>query len=154
MRATKWIWIALAAALLLAGAGLIAFLRPPPPQPIPTDAAFRAAVIPNDMLNVADPKRGELISHGCLACHNLGTGEKNKIGPNLFGVVGRGIATKEGFEYSPAFAALRGRTWTTDELYEFFRDPSAFAPGTKMTFGGLGDPQDRMDLIAFLMTLR
>lgn len=111
-------------------------------------------VIMNDMLAVADPRTGANIAKICMACHEFTKGAPNRIGPNLYGVVGRKIASAPGYQYSEAFQELKDITWTTDELYDFLRDPPTYAPGTRMSYGGLVDTQDRMDLISFLITLR
>jgi cytochrome c len=112
----------------------------------------------NDMLAAADANTGKTLFEGCSACHSVseGTpqGEPFKVGPSLFAVVGRKIASKDGYSYSEALKAMRGKTWTIDALNEWIRDPSSFIPGTKMSFSGLLDPQDRMDVIAYLMTLK
>ena len=99
-------------------------------------------------------RSGQQLAKSCGACHSFHEGEARKVGPNLFGIVGARIASRSDFPYSEAMLALRDRIWTTDELYEWLRDPSDYAPGTKMSYGGLADPQDRMDLIAYLMTLK
>ena len=82
------------------------------------------------------------------------TGRKdgpNKIGPNLFGVVGRPKASHPGFDYSAAMKA-KGGDWSYPDLFNFLRQPAVFAPGTKMSFAGLPRPQDRLNVIAFLRT--
>ena len=128
------------------------FFVTPLPAPSPPSSAIQS----NDMLNVADIANGELIAKTCTACHSFEEGGPNKVGPNLFGIVGARVAQNDSFQYSEAFIKLRQtqQIWTTDALYEWLRDPSGFAPGSKMSFGGLLDPQDRMDLIAYLITLR
>jgi len=110
----------------------------------------------NDMLAVADAGEGSLLVAGCTACHNLEPNGPKKVGPSLFGIVGAPMAGQRDFAYSPPLRKLgeMGLVWTTDELYDFLRDPSAYAPGTFMNFEGMLDPQDRMDLVAYLMTLR
>lgn len=142
----RW-WI-----LTLALAACTKHADKPAPRP---RTGLGSGVIPNDMLNVADPKKGKTIAQLCMACHSFqASGAPGKVGPILYGVVGAPIAGRSDFEYSPALRALKGRTWTTDELYEWLRNPAGYAPGTRMMFNGLLDPQDRMDLIAYLMTLR
>jgi cytochrome c len=117
-------------------------------------ARVKAAIIPNDMLNAADVESGRNVAHGCAACHTFVPDGPKKVGPTLFGVVGRPIAGLDGYEYSHALEAHAGKIWTTDELDAWIHDPSGYAPGTKMSFGGLLDPQDRWDLIAYLITLQ
>ena len=112
------------------------------------------AVQMNDILAVADVKRGEEISKACLICHNFTpSGGPHKSGPTLFGIVGRPMASVEGYSYSVALSELRGEVWTTDNLYDWLHDPAGFAPGTTMAVEGMLDPQDRMDLIRYLMTV-
>lgn len=103
-----------------------------------------ASVIP-----MANAMNGAMIAERCAACHDWTKGGPNKIGPNLYGVVGRPRATHPGFDYSPAMKA-RGGNWTYADLFQFLKQPQVFIPGTKMTFGGLPRPQDRLDVIAFL----
>jgi len=105
---------------------------------------------------------GRALASLCLACHSIIQGEPNNgspsgrgyVGPNLFGVVGREIASLEGYEYSEGFKKLRGRKWTEQELYKYLRNPSSYAKGTKMRYEGVLDPQDRMDVIEFLKSLK
>ena len=108
----------------------------------------------SDMLKAADPKVGEELAVGCAACHSFQKNGPAKVGPNLFNIVGAPIARRSDYAYSDSLLALQGKHWTPDELYDWIRDPSAYAPGTKMSFVGMLDPQDRMDLIAYLMTLK
>lgn len=117
----------------------------------------KSPVQANDLLNAADPKMGATLAKSCMACHSFNQGDtEKKVGPNLFGIVGAVVGSKEHFAYSEALLAMkkRGAIWTTDELYEWLRDPEGYAPGTIMSYGGMLDPQDRMDLIAYLMTLK
>jgi cytochrome c len=108
----------------------------------------------NDMLAAADVKKGQEIAHECEVCHSFEAGGPNRIGPNLFGIVGARIARRNDFEYSHALRQKQDLTWTIDHLDEWLKDPAAFVPENKMIFSGLLDPQDRMDLIAYLMTLK
>ena len=98
--------------------------------------------------NVAD---GKSISTRCEQCHDLSKGGPNKIGPNLWGVVGRPRASHPGFDYSSAMKS-KGGTWIYDELFKFLKSPGAYIPGTKMSFAGLRSPTDRTDIIAYLRT--
>lgn len=88
----------------------------------------------------------------CNACHTVEAGGTALIGPNLHGVMGRDIASVEGFNYSPGLSALEG-SWDAARLHEFLRSPMTYVPGTRMGMGGIGDPQERADLIAFLASL-
>jgi cytochrome c len=89
----------------------------------------------------------------CSACHETERGVTSTIGPNLFGVVGRDIASLPGFDYSEALRALPG-TWDAVRLDRYLSDPEGVAPGTRMGVDGIGDPRERADLVAYLSTLR
>ena len=96
--------------------------------------------------NVAD---GKSTSTRCEQCHDLSKGGPNKIGPNLWGVVGRPRASHPGFDYSAAMKS-KGGSWSYDELFKFLKSPGAYIPGTKMSFAGLPKADDRINLIAYL----
>ncbi len=104
-----------------------------------------------EALAKADMAKGETISHKCKTCHTIIKGGPNKIGPDLWGVVGRPVATHSGFGYSDALKKIGGN-WTFEKIEHFITKPRDFAPGTKMTFPGLPDVQDRADIIAYLNT--
>jgi cytochrome c len=98
----------------------------------------------------AKPQLGAEVFKKCTACHNAAKGGPNGTGPNLWGVVGSGIAKRPtGFAYSPAISG-KGGTWTWDNLFAWLKSPRDFAPGTKMTFAGLSKPEDRANVIAWL----
>lgn len=104
------------------------------------------------MLASADPAAGEAVFKKCVACHTPDSGGANKVGPNLYDIVGRDIAGHEGFAYS---AALQGKEggWTYEDLNAFLHKPQAFAKGTKMTFAGLPKAEDRANVIAYMRSL-
>ena len=91
-------------------------------------------------------------SQGCVACHSFNEGGKNGVGPNLYNTVGNKHGHMEGYAYS---AVLKGKEgpWNYNELYEWLKKPSAYAPGTKMSYAGLADPQKRADIILYLRSL-
>ena len=101
-----------------------------------------------------DPKRGKKVFNKCKACH-FADQQKNKVGPYLLGVVGRPVASVEGFKYSDAMKAKASElgTWTEENLMKFLADPKGVVPGTKMGFAGLKKEQDRKDVIAYLKEL-
>ncbi len=101
-----------------------------------------------EMFAAADPAKGEKIFKKCAACHKLEPGE-NATGPSLYGVVGRAVASVDGFGYSDAMAA-HGGEWTPEHLSEFLTKPSAVVEGTSMSFAGLDKVLDRVNLIAYL----
>jgi len=117
-------------------------------------AAGENAQKPEDFmaaLAMADPDKGSRVFRRCTSCHTIEKGGDNKIGPNLFDVVGNHFQHKDDFAYSDAFkAAAPGKTWTYDELDKWLTNPKAFIPGTKMSFAGLTDVQQRADVIAYL----
>ena len=98
----------------------------------------------------ADPAKGQQVFNKCMACHTAAKGGPNMVGPDLWGVIGEPIAQgKAGFPFSDALKKVGG-TWNWDNLSKWLTSPRTFAPGTKMTFAGLSNPQDRADVIAFL----
>lgn len=101
-----------------------------------------------------DAAKGEKVFRKCKACHVVGEGAENRVGPMLNGIVGRTVASVDGFKYSAALEALNadGATWTPEELDAFLTKPRDYAKGTKMTFAGLRKEEDRTDIIAYLAT--
>jgi len=97
----------------------------------------------------ADPAKGEQVFKKCAACHNADQGGANALGPNLWGVVGKPHAAHPGFPFSDALKGVPGN-WDFKALDTWLSNPKKYAPGTKMTFAGLSNPQDRADVIAFL----
>jgi cytochrome c len=119
----------------------------------PQGAAAAPAEVPiANLLAAATPDRGAQTARQCQACHNFQEGQGAKVGPDLYAVVGRPIASAPGFNYSAALKA-KGGTWTFDALNTWLTKPSAFAPGTAMTFAGLSNEKQRADVIAYLNTL-
>ena len=88
----------------------------------------------------------------CMMCHTNEAG-KNKIGPSLFGVVGRKAGTATGYTYSAAMKSF-GQTWDDALLDKYLADPKAVVPGNKMTYAGVKSDKDRADIIAYLDTLK
>lgn len=114
-----------------------------------------AATPPADLgtlLAAASPVEGKGRAQLCASCHDLTRGGQNRIGPNLWGVVGRAVASHAGYAYSPALKG-HGGTWGYRDLFEFLASPARDIPGTKMTFAGLRKPEDRAAVIRYLATL-
>jgi cytochrome c len=139
------------------------------PQPLPTKAptpaaAPKAAAAPaaaspaasfDKLLATANPEAGKAHTAICQACHTFNKGGPNRIGPNLYGVVGGPIAEgRNGFDFSDALKTKgKGQTWTFANLDAWLTNPQDFAHGTKMTFGGFPKAKDRADVIAYLDSL-
>lgn len=99
-----------------------------------------------------DPDKGRRVARRCAACHTFDEGGANRVGPNLYGVVGREVATGAGFSYSDALKALDG-TWDYERLDSYIEAPRQLAPRTTMAFAGIRSAEDRADLIAYMRTL-
>ena len=105
------------------------------------------------LLASADPTRGADVAKKCAICHNFDKGGPNMIGPNLYGVLGRKIASHEGYEYSDALKAKGDETWDYEKINHMIENPGAYVPGTKMAlFPGLPDAKQRADVLVFLRT--
>lgn len=102
-----------------------------------------------NVLATADAAAGEAIFKKCAACHTITPGGANGIGPNLHGIVGKPQAAHAGFAYSDALKGV-GKSWTFDELNLWLKSPKAYAPGTKMSFAGLGKIEDRAALVLYM----
>jgi len=115
--------------------------------------ALLAAMMPNGALAAGDPVRGEHVFQYCYSCHTVDPNEKATLqGPDLVNIVRRRVAGQTGFGYSPAMRAFAERhdVWSKDLLDRYIADPESLVPNTTMNFGGLDDPQERSDLMAFL----
>ena len=97
----------------------------------------------------ADATKGQAVFNKCVACHTVDKGAPNQLGPNLWGTLGKPIGKHPGFAFSEALAG-KGGTWTWTTMSDWLSNPKAFAPGTKMTFAGISNSQDRANVIAFL----
>jgi cytochrome c len=104
------------------------------------------------LLASADQEAGAKVSKKCGACHSFDKGGPNKVGPNLWDIVGRAVASHEGYSYSGALSDMGGE-WSYESLNAFLTKPKDFVTGTKMSFAGLKSAEDRANLIAFLRSL-
>jgi cytochrome c len=112
-----------------------------------------AAVAASAGVALADGDAAEgakVFKKNCFVCHTA-TEPKNKVGPTLHGIIGRPVASVEGFKYSDAMKTFgAGKTWTEEELTAYLPSPKELVPGTKMAFAGLKKPEDIANLIAYL----
>lgn len=137
---------------------LMAYMKDIEHQAPPPAAAPAAAPVPakpvdlGALLASADTNAGKEKARACVTCHDFQPGGPDRIGPNLWGVVGRKLASKPGFAYSPAMAGHQG-AWTYDRLFAFLAAPARDIPGTKMSYAGLRRPEDRAAIIKYLATL-
>jgi cytochrome c len=126
-----------------------------PETPTPSAAVTQTAeeALPDfgTLLPKADTAHGQQVSQRCQQCHDLSKGGPDKIGPNLWGVIGRARASRPSFSYSSAMMSDHG-PWTFEKLFVYLKSPATMVPGTKMSFAGLPSAQDRIDLIAYLRT--
>lgn len=101
------------------------------------------------LLAAANADNGAAVFKKCTACHSADKGTGNKVGPNLYGVLGAPKAAHADYAYS---AALKGKggNWGYAEIFEFLKKPGAYVPGTKMTFMGLGKSTEIADVVAYL----
>ena len=104
------------------------------------------------LLAKADPVKGQADTKVCQSCHAFEKGAAAKVGPPLWGVVGRPMASIAGFAYSDGLKKMGG-TWTFEEINKFITKPGADVSGTKMSYPGESDPHKRADILAYLQTL-
>jgi cytochrome c len=124
--------------------------KPKDAAPAPAfDVASVLALLPK-----ANADAGADVFKKCLACHTPNKGEKHLVGPNLWGIVGRKVASAPGFEarYSDAMKGHAGE-WTFERLAKYLHKPAQDVPGNKMVFAGIPDNNDLADLIAYLRKL-
>ena len=118
-------------------------------------AGFAAAQDATAEMEISgDAAAGEKVFRKCMACHAVGEGATNKVGPVLNGVVGRHAAAIEDFNYSDAMAEKgeEGLVWDPEHLIAYLENPRDYVPGTKMSFPGLRKEEDRADVVAYLST--
>ncbi|MEY3833338.1 MAG: hypothetical protein RLZZ130_816 [Pseudomonadota bacterium] len=113
------------------------------------EAGGAAAVPIATLLATADVAKGEAVFKKCAACHTIAQGGPNGIGPNLWAALGKPHGHVAGFSYSDALKSVPGN-WDFEGMDKWLANPKKYAPGTKMTFAGLGNPEERANLIAYL----
>ena len=103
------------------------------------------------VLPTADVTAGKTVAGKCEQCHDISKGGPNKIGPELWNVIGRPRATEPGYSYSSAMMSDHN-PWTYETLFKYLKSPQGVVPGTKMSFAGLHSAADRINLLAYLRT--
>jgi cytochrome c len=167
LEVNKMLAAILTAGIIASGSGVISRIVYRPH--IPEESAYPIAVAATEegaeeangegpavslaaLLVDASGEEGQAVAKKCVACHTFEEGGGNKIGPALWGVVGRDIASVEGFAYSDALLEKEG-VWDYENLYAFVGDPKGWALGTKMAFAGVKKPEDRADLLLYLRSI-
>ncbi|MDG1707155.1 MAG: cytochrome c family protein [Emcibacteraceae bacterium] len=116
------------------------------------DVAVEAGPSIEELLQTASMDKGMTVFKKCAACHTTASGDRNKIGPNLFNDVGRDVATNGEFGYSDAMLAQEGG-WSYELLNRYLTKPKDAIPGNKMVFVGLKKGSDRASVILYLRSL-
>ena len=130
---------------------LLAFMAVPAALADDAPSATPAAAAAADAPATGDPALGEKVFAKCRACHQIGPGAHNSVGPELDGVIGRHSGTVEGYNYSEA-NKNSGLTWDPATFKRYIADPKGVVPGTKMSFAGLTREKDIDNVLAYLET--
>ncbi len=119
-------------------------------------AAALTAGLSLPALAEGDAAAGKKVYNKCKSCHAVGEGARNRVGPQLNGIVGAEIASVDGFKYSKAFMEKKaeGLVWTEQAIVAYLEKPRVYIPRTRMSFGGLNKEEDRVNVIAYLMTFK
>lgn len=125
-------------------------------QPVAAETKTEAPKGPEPiaaLLASADVAAGQALTKKCSACHSFEEGGPNKVGPDLWDIVGRAKASAPGYTYSAALKAMAAESWDYEKLNAFLYNPKGYAPGTKMGFAGLPNANDRANMIVYLRSL-
>ncbi len=106
----------------------------------------------SELLSKADPTSGKKVFKKCSACHSINEGGANKVGPNLWNIIGKDVASTVGFGYSDAMVDFGG-VWTIERLEAFLSDPKGYLPGTKMSFYGIRKDSKLADWVQYLISI-
>jgi cytochrome c len=117
------------------------------------ETGTRSVTVEGDYRFAAVPAGLDSAAAQCVVCHSIEKGGPLRVAPNLWGIVGDAKARFPWYGYSPALATADGN-WTDEDLDAYLSDPDGFLPGTTKTLIGIGDPDERSELIAFLKTLQ
>ncbi len=111
--------------------------------------------VASQALAAGDISKGKKLAKKCKSCHTMNEGGKNRLGPNLFDILGKPAGGVEGYKYSKAMIAFGdGKTWTAESLDAYVTKPKDLVPGTKMKYPGLKKEADRANLIAYLASVK
>jgi len=104
------------------------------------------------LLASGDAEAGKKVANKCTSCHSFEKGGPNRVGPNLYGIIGAKVAHADGFKYSEAIAN-HGGNWGYEELFQYIHNPKKYIPGNRMAFVGVKDEKELANLIAYLRSL-